>query len=53
VLCIYQESQPISKMISGNSHPRLQVNQYRDAGQAIELTRAFLSKIHTDCELNH
>jgi nucleoside 2-deoxyribosyltransferase len=53
VLCIFQENQSISKMLSGNSHPCIQVNQYRNTEHAIELTRSFLSKIHGDCELNH
>jgi nucleoside 2-deoxyribosyltransferase len=42
VLCIYREGQPISKMISGNSHPRIQVNQYHDTNDAIAIIRSFL-----------
>jgi 2'-deoxynucleoside 5'-phosphate N-hydrolase len=53
VLCIYQEGQPISKMLSGNSHLCIQVNQYRNTGHAIELTRSFLSQVHADCEVSH
>ncbi len=53
VLCIYQENQSISKMLSGNSNECIQVNQYYNTKHAIELTRCFLSKIHGDCELNH
>jgi 2'-deoxynucleoside 5'-phosphate N-hydrolase len=42
VLCIHQEGQPISKMLSGNSHPHIQVNQYHDSDQAIAIIRSFL-----------
>ena len=45
VLCIYQAGQPISKMLSGNTHPRLQVNSYPDTVHAIALIRSFLSHI--------
>jgi 2'-deoxynucleoside 5'-phosphate N-hydrolase len=44
VLCIYQEDQPISKMLSGNSHPRIQVNPYHNTGDAIAIIRSFLGK---------
>jgi nucleoside 2-deoxyribosyltransferase len=43
VLCCYQEGQPVSKMITGNNHPRLRVSTYQDANEAVELVRAFLS----------
>ena len=45
VLCIYQEGRPISKMISGNSHPTIQVNRYRTADEAIEIINSFLLQI--------
>jgi len=44
VLCLYQEGQPISKMISGNSHPHIQVNQYHNTAHAILIIRTFLSQ---------
>jgi hypothetical protein len=53
VLCTYQESQPISKMLSGNSHPCIQVKPYGNSDEAIEIIRSFLSAVQTDCELNH
>ena len=42
VLCIYQEGQAISKMISGNSHPKIQVYPYRNADHAIAIVHSFL-----------
>jgi 2'-deoxynucleoside 5'-phosphate N-hydrolase len=42
VLCIYQEGQPVSKMLSGNSHPSIQVKGYHDTEQAIAIIRSFL-----------
>jgi 2'-deoxynucleoside 5'-phosphate N-hydrolase len=45
VLCIHQAGQPISKMLSGNSHPRIQVNSYSSIKHAISITRSFLSHI--------
>jgi nucleoside 2-deoxyribosyltransferase len=45
VLCIYQAGQPISKMLSGNSHPRVQVHSYSDMDHAIAIIRSFLSHI--------
>jgi nucleoside 2-deoxyribosyltransferase len=53
VLCIYQEGQPISKMLSGNSHPNIQVNQYHSTDHAVAIIRTFLSHMQDDCELNH
>ncbi len=42
VLCVYREGQPISKMLSGNSHPAISVKSYRDAEEALDLIRSFL-----------
>ena len=42
VLCIHQEGRPVSKMLSGNSHPRIQVSQYRTANDAVAIIRSFL-----------
>jgi len=43
VLCLFQEGRRISKMISGNSHPQLQVRAYQDSPHAVELMRKFLA----------
>jgi nucleoside 2-deoxyribosyltransferase len=50
VLCIHQTGQPISKMLSGNSDPHIQVNSYRDSEDAITIIRSFLSQVQADCE---
>jgi 2'-deoxynucleoside 5'-phosphate N-hydrolase len=44
VLCVYREGQPISKMLSGNSHPAITVKSYRDAEEALTLIRTFLMR---------
>ena len=44
VLCVYREGQPVSKMLSGNSNPSISVKSYREAGEAIALIRAFLTR---------
>lgn len=44
VLCVYREGQPISKMISGNSHASISVKSYRDAEEAVDLIRSFLGR---------
>lgn len=45
VLCLFQERRKISKMISGNLHPQLQVQAYRDSSHAVELMRKFLAGV--------
>jgi len=44
VQCIYQVGRPVSKMLSGNSHPCIQVNSYQNTDNAIAILRSFLSK---------
>jgi 2'-deoxynucleoside 5'-phosphate N-hydrolase len=57
VLCLHQEDRPVSKMLSGNSHPNIRVKRYREAGQAVEMIRSFLENVQAgvraDCEDNH
>jgi nucleoside 2-deoxyribosyltransferase len=43
VLCLSQEGIAVSKMITGNPHPALQVKSYRDVTEASNLIREFLS----------
>jgi nucleoside 2-deoxyribosyltransferase len=43
VLCCYQEGQPVSKMITGNSHPNLHLATYQNVGEAVQAVRAFLT----------
>jgi nucleoside 2-deoxyribosyltransferase len=47
VLCVYREGQPISKMLTGNSHPTIIVKSYREAEEAVAEIRSFL-KIQTE-----
>jgi nucleoside 2-deoxyribosyltransferase len=42
VLCVYREGQPISKMLSGNSHPTISIKSYSDSEEAIAVIRTFL-----------
>jgi nucleoside 2-deoxyribosyltransferase len=42
VLCVYREGQNISKMLTGNSHPQLQVMSYHDPEEAVAIIRSFL-----------
>ena len=42
VLCLFQEGRRLSKMISGNPHPKLQVKSYEDTEAAIALAADFL-----------
>ncbi len=43
VLCCYREGQPVSKMITGNDHPKLRLMTYQNADEAVQLVRAFLT----------
>jgi 2'-deoxynucleoside 5'-phosphate N-hydrolase len=45
VLCLYQEGQAVSKMITGNSDPRICVRSYGSTEDAIQVMRAFLSTL--------
>jgi hypothetical protein len=45
VLCVHQAGQTVSKMLSGNSHPHIQVKSYSNSDQAIAIIRSFLSNI--------
>ncbi len=45
VLCCYREGLRISKMISGNTHPTLQVSAYRTEGEAQEVVQDFINKM--------
>jgi nucleoside 2-deoxyribosyltransferase len=44
VLCLYREGRPLSKMISGNPDPCLQVRSYDETQAALKLIREFLSQ---------
>jgi len=42
VLCVFRQGMPLSKMLSGNSHPSISVKSYRDPEEAIAIIRRFL-----------
>lgn len=45
VLCIFRRGVRVSKMITGNNTPGLQVAEYGDAAEAIEIVRNFLANL--------
>jgi len=44
-LCIFHAGQPVSKMLTGNSHPCIQVNSYQNSKDAVEIIRSFLLQV--------
>jgi nucleoside 2-deoxyribosyltransferase len=44
VLCLYQTGRKVSKMITGNPHPKLFVKEYKNTPEAISLAREFILK---------
>jgi nucleoside 2-deoxyribosyltransferase len=42
VLCVYQIGQPVSKMLTGNSHPAMSVKSYSAPEEAVSTIRACL-----------
>lgn len=42
VLCLHEQERSVSKMITGNPHPKLTVRSYQTAAQAAELARRFV-----------
>ncbi len=45
VFCLWQRGRRISKMISGNPHPRLLAKTYKDSQEAVRITREFLKEL--------
>ena len=45
VLCLYDAAKTISKMITGNPHPRLTIRSYDDISQALMLIDEFVNLI--------
>jgi nucleoside 2-deoxyribosyltransferase len=44
VLCLAQEGVSVSKMITGNPHPALQIKSYKDVSGGITIIQNFLEK---------
>jgi 2'-deoxynucleoside 5'-phosphate N-hydrolase len=42
VLCVYRQGMPVSKMLSGNSHPSISVRSYQQPEEALGIIRLFL-----------
>ena len=45
VACLYREGRTVSKMLTGNSHPRLHVFAYREPDEAIAWVLAWLNRL--------
>ena len=45
VLCLYQQDVKVSKMLTGNDQPTLQIQAYTDTQDALKLLDAFLSDL--------
>jgi nucleoside 2-deoxyribosyltransferase len=45
VLCLFEQSRKVSKMITGNPHPQLHVMSYQDSAHAVELMKKFLAEL--------
>ncbi len=45
VLCLAKEGVPVSKMITGNSHPSLQVKYYGGVTEGIAFVRSYIANI--------
>lgn len=45
VLCLHEKGRAVSKMITGNPHPKLSVKAYETPEQAVLLAREFLSQV--------
>jgi nucleoside 2-deoxyribosyltransferase len=45
VLCLYKRGVSVSKMITGNTMPGLQVSDYGDYDEAADIIRKFIAKI--------
>ena len=45
VLCIYDQDKPISKMLSGNTHPNICVKPYQNSNDMVQIIRIFLEEL--------
>ncbi len=42
VLCLHEQGRSVSKMITGNPHPKLRTVSYRSADEAVKIAREFV-----------
>jgi len=52
VLCLYNNRVVVSKMITGNPHPQLRVESYKDLREAEEIINMFLKTAKEDLDLS-
>jgi nucleoside 2-deoxyribosyltransferase len=45
VACLYRDGRTVSKMLTGNSHPRLRVFAYREPSEALAWVLAWLDRL--------
>lgn len=45
VLCIYEQGNPISKMLCGNTQPNICVKSYLNTNDMVQIIRIFLDKL--------
>jgi nucleoside 2-deoxyribosyltransferase len=53
VLCLHHAGRRISKMLSGNPHPALEVKAYEDTAEAVNLARDFVRRLSQAFVLPH
>lgn len=46
VLCCYQHGRNVSKMLLGNTHPKIQVRAYSSTEDAVEIVKQFAANGH-------
>jgi len=46
-LCIYKSGIPISKMLSGNTHPKICVKSYQNSNEMVQIIRNFIEELPT------
>jgi len=44
VLCIYKYGNPISKMLIGNTHPKICVRSYKNSNEMVQIIRNFMDE---------
>lgn len=43
-LCIYKHGNPISKMLTGNTHPKICVRAYKNSNEMVQIIRKFMEE---------
>ncbi len=45
VLCIYKYGNPVSKMLTGNTHPKICVKSYHNSNEMVQIIRDFMEEL--------